>query len=228
MPVLAPVAAAVTGAISSVGLAAGLTLTGTALTLVGKITKSKTLSNIGLGFSTAGGITGLAKGFGPEATDAATSTVSGSTGKTTKLLKTDNIDQTLAATTKGAKTLEGLKQFKPGGVMTDSMDSFDDAAKNIGNDPLVPVDNASFLQRAGDTLRKYDTTANVLMGMGNAYMNTRSTQAQEDMFDKRLDFEREEIARRQNNFGVPTNRHQVPSVQRTPGTVTAHSLLRRN
>lgn len=219
-------ATAAVGAISAVGLANGLMIAGTGLSLIGKATGSKTLSNIGLGFSAAGGVTGLATGFGAKAAESATATVSGNTAKTTKLLGADNIDETLAATTKGAKTVDQLKNFKPSGVMTDSMDSFADAAKNIGSDPLVQIDNTSFLQRAGDTLRKYDTTANVLMGMGNAYMSTRSTQAQEDIFDKRLDFEREQIERQQNNFGAPTQQYQVPTVQRTPGTV--RPLLRRN
>lgn len=220
-------ATAAVGALSAVGLANGLMIAGTGLSLIGKATGSKTLSNIGLGFSAAGGVTGLATGFGSRAAEAAT--VSGNTAKTTKLLGVDNIDETLAATTKGTKTLDQLKTFKPTGAMTQSTDAFMDSASNIGYSPLLqnsPTETPNFLQRAGDTLRKYDTTANVLMGMGNAYMSTRGTQAQEDMFDKRLDFEREQIARQQNNFGAPTQQYQVPTVQRTPGTV--RPLLRRN
>lgn len=226
MPAIAPIAAAAGTflAANAGAIAAGLTIVGTGLTIAGQVTGSKTLSKIGLGFTAAGGLAGL----GAAATRPDVATVSGSTSKTTPLLKADAIDDTLAATTKGAKTMDQLKTFEPVGAMTDSMDKFQGASNAINATQMGNVvDQNGFLQRAGNTLKKYDTTANMLMGMGNAYLQTRHIQGQEDINKRNLGFARDEVERVQSNYSAPSQPVTVPNIKRVPGVVTTHSLLRR-
>lgn len=226
---LAAVGTAAIGALSAVGIAEGLVIAGTGLGLIGQATGNKTLSKIGLGFTMAGGITGLAKNV--SAKNAATTAISGDTAKTTRLLDVDNIENSLAETTKGAKTMGDLQTFKPAGIMSESTDAFKNGANSINFNPssvtgAASLDEPSFLQRAGLTLRKYDTAANVLMGMGNAYMQTRGIQAQEDMLGDRLDFEQKQIDRQTKNYGAPSTGYAAPGIKRVPGIVNTDGLLR--
>lgn len=216
---------AAVAAISTIGLAQGMMLVGTALSFAGQMTGSKTLTNIGVGFSMAGGISGLASSAINRGSQQA---VSGSNSKSTSLLETDTIDSTLAGTTKGSKTMSDLQTFTPEKPMSQSVDAFNDSASKIGGSPFSDsTQEASFLNRAGATLRKYDTAANVLMGMGDAYMQTRGTQAQEDMLDKRLEFEQKEIDRKTATYGAPSSggSYAVPGIKRVPGIVNANGLL---
>lgn len=222
-------ATAAIGALSAVGIAEGLVIAGSGLGLIGQATGNKTLSKIGLGFTMAGDITGLAKNV--SAKNAATTAISGDTAKTTRLLDVDNIENSLAETTKGAKTIGDLQTFKPAGIMSESADAFKNSANSINFNPssvtgAAALDEPGFLQRAGLTLRKYDTAANMLMGMGNAYMQTRGIQAQEDMLGDRLDFEQKQIDRQVKNYGSPSTNYAVPGIRRVPGIVDTNGLLR--
>lgn len=229
----AAVGAAV-GGLSAAGLASGLMIAGTGLQLVGKVTGSKTLSNIGFGFSMAGGVTGLATSMTGKMAEKAT--ISGTNAKPTKPLSVDNIDDALSSTTKGAKNIGDLRKFEPAGAMTQSADKTMKAIDSIGETPSMnlgqaavvagEMDNAGFFQRAGTTLRKYDTMANVAMGMGNAYMQNTGIEAQKDMFDKRLEFDREQVARTERNYGAPSTPYNLPLLQRVPGTFQPNGFVR--
>lgn len=208
-------ATAAVGAISALTLAEGLMLTGTAVGLIGQAAGSKTLTKIGMGMSLAGGVTGLVKGNA-----AGTQTISGDNAKTTQLLDVDNMDDILGQNTKGAKTIDDFKTFTPTKPMTQSTDAFNNSAKLIGEGGM---NEQSFLQRASNTLMKPDMMGNVLMGMGNAYMQTRGMQSQEDINKSRLDFEREQIDRRERNYGAPTSYAQPPGLRRVPNQ---YGLLR--
>lgn len=227
MPPVAALAGAVTAgtaAISALTITEGLMLAGTAFNLLGSATGSKALSSIGTGMTIAGGVTGIAKGI-----NAAKTTISGTNASTTKLLDVDQMDNILGETTKGAKTIDNMKTFEPAGVMKSSTDSFSKSAGTIGQGVDAGmgsvVNEQSWLQRAGNTLMQPNTTANVLMGMGNAYMQTRGIQAQEDINDKRLGFDREQVERVNNNFAAPTVQAAMPNVRRN--SVHTVPLLRR-
>ena len=230
----AAVGAAV-GGLSAAGLASGLMIAGTGLQLVGTLTGSRTLSNIGFGFSMAGGVTGLATSMTGKMAEKAT--ISGTNAKPTKPLSVDNIDDALSSTTKGAKNIGDLRKFEPAGAMTQSADKTMKAIDSIGETPSMNLgqaaainseleDRVKYLERSGATLRKYDTMANVAMGMGNAYMQNTGIEAQKDMFDKRLEFDREQVARTERNYGAPSTPYNLPLLQRVPGTFQPNGFVR--
>jgi hypothetical protein len=68
--------------------------------------------------------------------------------------------------------------------------------------------------------------ANVAMGMGNAYMQNTGIEAQKDMFDKRLEFDREQVARTERNYGAPSTPYNLPLLQRVPGTFQPNGFVR--
>lgn len=230
----AAVGAAV-GGLSAAGLASGLMIAGTGLQLVGKMTGSKTLSNIGFGFSMAGGVTGLATSMTGKMAEKAA--ISGTNAKPTKPLSVDNIDDALSSTTKGAKSIGDLRKFEPAGAMTQSADKTMQSINNLNETPSLNLgqsaaianeleDRVKYLERSGATLRKYDTMANVMMGMGSAYMQNTSLEAQKDMFDKRLEFDREQVARTERNYGAPSTPYNLPLLQRVPGTFQPNGFVR--
>ena len=242
MAFLAPVAAAVaTGAaaagaavaaaastITLAGLAQGLMIVGTGLSLVGQLTGVKALSQIGMGMSLAGGVGGIASlALNQAGNQASRSAVSGNTAKTTKLLDVDNIDEALAANTKGVKTMEDLQTFEPGDVAMDkSINVHNEAVNNIDQNPFAdPAQEQSFWQRANTTLQRYDTAANMLSGMGSAYLQTRGIQAKEDMLDKQLAYDQKQIDRQVANYGAPTVQYATPGLKRVPGIVNVRGLL---
>lgn len=206
MPQLAAIGAAVATAASAVtveGLMIGASVVGTGMPAIGAITGNKTLTKIGAGIGMAGGIGIIAnKGFGVGAKPS----VSGSTSKSAALLESDSIDSMLGTSLNGSKS-SGLKQFKPSGSSTPSMDSFNNSANSITGEfnpgSFDPQLEKSFFQRANDTLTKYNPMINMLGGAGEAYMMNEQMGLKKDLFDKRLGYEQQFLDRTKANNDVP-------------------------
>lgn len=205
-PVMAaiPAAVAAAGAITLEGLAVGATIVGTGAKLVGMATGSKTLQKIGDGFSMAGGL-GLAGSSLSGASKA--SSVTGTASKSKGLLQTDNIDDALSAPNKARAAEEGLSTFTPGKTGMSSADSFKQSAANIGTTApsFDPELEKGYLQRANETLTKYNPLMNIAGGMGEAYMMNQRMDLEKDLLDKRLNFDQQLVDRVKNNNGTPSN-----------------------
>lgn len=222
------IAASMAGGITLAGVAQGMMIAGTGLGILGQITGSKTLSNIGMGMSGVGAVTSLGSsmsGKQPKKTS-----ITGETKSATRLLDQDNIEDSLSRKLEGTKSMDEMKSFKPADTQSTSMQGFVEGAAQIGqgagNIGMGPGMGGPWNTRISDTLRRYDTKANMLMGAGNAYMQTRNIAAQEDMQEKDFDFQREQIARQEANLTpgqIPTNR---PGIQRTQNYPAVEGILR--
>lgn len=206
-PVMAaiPAAVAAAGAITLEGLAVGATIVGTGAKLVGMATGSKTLQKIGDGFSMAGGL-GLAANSASGLMSKSGS-VTGTASKSKGLLQTDNIDDALSAPNKARAAEEGLSTFTPGKTGISSADSFRQSAANIGTTApsFDPELEKGYLQRANETLTKYNPLMNIAGGMGEAYMMNQRMDLEKDLLDKRLNFDQQLVDRVNKNNGTPSN-----------------------
>lgn len=178
MPPLAGVAAAIATSVTAAGVMSGLMIVGTGLQLAGKITGSKTLGNIGLGMSMAGGIGKLGQSIGGATVAADTASKAAESG----------ISQTLSKNTNKM----GLKDpFNNLDKTSDVSDTFKGNMSKIGKDTGLKQEGGSMFSDMKDSLMRYDRTANVLGGVADAYMQTRGIEAQKDMQTERLDQERD-------------------------------------
>lgn len=172
---------------SMAALAAGAMVVGSALTIAGKLTGSKTLGKIGMGFTLAGGIGSLAAGA-RGATGAAASAEGSAAARAADLSTTEGL---LASKTPGVRDVIAENAFKTfggrGGSGLDSAAGALESGSNIGN----YATEASLFERFNTNLTKYNGAINVAGGVADAYMQTRGIQAQEDISDKN----REESAR---------------------------------
>mgnify|MGYP001593705447 FL=1 len=235
------------GGITLSGLATGAMVAGTAISAIGVLTGSKTLTKIGMGLGLAGGVGGLAAGM--TGTGALTL---GSIGKNmtqggkSGLLSTNNIDNILSAQTKGSKSASDLigfeKQYlnpgnKGGSVVGSNFEKqylnpSSIASSTAGEAYRPDADlEKNYLQRANETLAKhntltqYNTAANVLGGMGDAYVTNEAMNLRRDLVDKQLTFDQQSVDRL-NAGNVPLGINVSPSVMRN--TNTYKPLLQRN
>lgn len=186
------------GTVSLAGLAQGAAIVGTGLSVVGRMTGSKTLTNIGMGIGMAGGIGMLASGVSNAAMAAgsASSLSSGAKG----LLNSTN--EALSAPTKGS----GLKTFPSstvsiGKTAGSSADAFYKASDAIDGS-FNPEFEKNYFQRANDTLTKYNTLLNVAGGMGQAYMVGKQMDLQKDLQGNQLAFDQQLVDRVNRNNGT--------------------------
>lgn len=241
MPAVAALGAAIGSAIGGVtlgGLATGAMVAGTAMSAIGALTGSKTLTKIGMGLGFAGGAGGIAAGMtGTSALTLGGIGKSVSGGKS-GLLNTSNIDDILSAPTKGSKSASDLINFKtpnfnqPNGLL--STDSFSKGSNAIGMKAgdLGDFDlEKNYLQRINETLAKhntltkYNTAANILGGMGDAYIQNEAMGLRRDLVDKQLTFDQQSVDRL-NAGNVPLGINVSPSVMRNAGAYKP--LLQRN
>lgn len=177
-------------AIGLEGLATGAAIVGTGMSVVGEMTGNKTLSKIGMGIGLAGGVGMLANGM-RSASSVGASALGGEKG----LLAADGIESALAAPTKGIGSSKFGSELWPASTATEGST----AIKGAVFDPEL---EKTYLQRARDTLTKYNTALNVAGGMGQAYMQGQQMELQKDLLDKRLNFDQQLIDRVNTNNGT--------------------------
>lgn len=233
MPPVAAIGAAIGGAVSAgaaavssvvggltlSGLAAGATIVGTGMQLIGMATGSKTLSNIGMGMSLAGGI-----GLGANAL-IGSSAVAASSGSS--LLKGSNIDDVLSSGVKGSMSSEDIINSSPlkgsGSSSLNSASNFAKSANAIGSDSVGPMASSyspntqSMLQRINNTLTRYSPTLNVLGGMGEAYMMKQQLDQRDRMQQRDIQFAQNAVDRRSQ---VPGQFNVSPAVTFNPNAYT--------
>lgn len=213
-------AMAAIGPISLAGLTQGAMIVGTGMTIVGEMTGSKTLSKIGMGIGLAGGVGSIANSM-RSASSVGASALGGEKG----LLAADGIESALSEPTKGTS----LKTFDP--QMTNKsapMEAFNKGSAAIDGGGFDPQLEKTYFQRANDTLTKYNTTANVLGGMGQAYMQGQQMELQKDLLDKRLAFDQQLVDRvKVNNGTVLQNINPSISAANTGRNSTAYSGILR-
>ncbi len=182
MPPLAAAGAAIAASVTAAGVMTGLMVVGTGLQLAGKITGSKTLGNIGMGMSLAGGVGSLGMSLSNAAGAAST------TGSVASAAKDSQLQKTLKSNTQRVDN-----PFKQLDEVTDVSDNFKSQAKGIGSDTGINSEGGGMFSDMKSSLMKYDRTANLLGGAADAYMNTRGIQAQKDMQKERLQQDRDLI-----------------------------------
>jgi hypothetical protein len=182
------------GGLTLSGLATGASVLGAGLTAVGAITGSKTLQKVGMGFGIAGGAGLLANGL------RGASAVTGSISKSGSLLQSNSIDDILSAPLKGSKLSGAAKDsfskvdFMNNGAALTAADSFKSNTNKIGsNFSFDPDIEKSFFERANDTLTKYNPMLNIAGGMGQAYLMNEQFNLQKDLWDKRLNFDQQQV-----------------------------------
>ena len=250
MPPVAALGAAIGSSIGGItlgGLATGAMVAGTAMSAIGMITGNKTLTKIGMGLGFAGGVGGVAAGMtgtGARTLGSIGNSVSGA-GKS-GLLSTNNIDDILSAQTKGSKSASDLLDFEKqylnpgnkGGSVVGSnfekqyLNPSSIASSTAGEAYRPDADlEKNYLQRINETLAKhntltqYNTAANVLGGMGDAYVQNEYMDLRRDLVDKQIAFD-QQAQDRLNAGNVPLGINVSPSVMRNPGAYK--SLLQRN
>lgn len=176
MPPVAAAAAAIATSVTAAGVMTGLVVVGTGLQLAGKITGSKTLGNIGMGMSLAGGIGKLGQSI---------SGASSVAGEVANKVDDSRLQKTLKSNTQRVDN-----PFKQLDEVTDVSDSFKDQASKIGKDTGIKEGGGMFSDMK-NSLMRYDRTANILGGVADAYMETRGIEAQKDMQTERLQQERD-------------------------------------
>ncbi len=236
MPPLAALGAAAVTAATTAGAAAmtaigGLTLSGLATGaavisagtgILSKITGSKTLGKVSMGFGIASGVGFAGSGI------AAMSATRSATGAAAEggLLSSGGSDL-LKTSLKGSKAAEsGFKSFNASGATSNAADSFAKNASNIGSKAPVfdPQLEKSFFERANDTLTKYNPMLNLAAGAAQGYMQSEQMQLQKDMLDKRLNIDQQLIDRTNVNNGTPLNFDARFNLERTENPFP---LLRR-
>lgn len=219
------------GSITLGGLATGAMVAGTAMSAIGAITGSKTLTKIGMGLGLAGGVGGLAAGMtGTGALTLGNIGKNMTSGGKSGLLNTNNIDNILSTQTKGSRSASDIVNFKkPDFNQTKDLPSMDSFAKNSGNIGLNGAKDLdlekNYFQRANETLTKYNPMANILGGMGEAYMANETMNLRRDLVDKQLAFDQQLVDRVSNN-NVPLGINVSPSIMRNPNAY--QPLLQRN
>lgn len=194
MPALPAVAAlaASAGSVAAAGglasltlgsaLALGASIVGAGLSIAGQVTGSKTLSKIGMGFSAAGGIGSLASNLGSAGKGA--EAAANAAGAADDLSTSKGL---IAAKTTGVKDViadNAFKTFKAtSGDGINSVANAVESGANLGEYANVATEPSLF-ERLGSNLEKYNGALNVAGGIGDAYMQTRGYQTQEDISDK--------------------------------------------
>lgn len=202
MPPIAAAAAAIATSVTAAGVMTGLMVVGTGLQLAGKITGSKTLGNIGMGLSLAGGVGKIGASL------SGTASASAAEGVTSNATNS-GISKTLANNTNKV----GFKDpFKNLDTVTDVSDSFKQQASNIGSNTGVQQ-GGGFFSDIKNSLKRYDTTANVLGGMGEAYMQNQGIQMQKTLQDDRLKQEREFREEDRRNLNSGSNFQVKPGIK---------------
>lgn len=218
MPPLAALGAAAMTAVSAVtltGLATGAAIISAGTGVLSQITGSKTLGKISMGFGIASGAGFIAKGV-TSLKGMNPSTSTGGKG----LLNTNNMDDILAAPTKGTKAANaaGFKQFSPSGAENSSMNSFGKNSDMVGAGSSAPnIDlTKSFFERANDTLTKYNTLVNVASGVGQGYIQGQQMELHKELLDKRLNFDQQLVDRSGRNNSTLSTFDPSVNLARTP------------
>ncbi len=192
MPAVAAIGGTIMSAVGGItlgGLATGAMVAGTAMTAIGAITGSKTLTKIGMGLGLAGGVGSVA----------------------TSMMGASKQATSSALLNKTPGTFEASDFVKPklAGGATASADSFIKNADSVGK--FDPELSKSFFDRANTTLTKYSGLMNIAGGMGEAYMVNEQNQVRKDLLDKEINFQQNNIdwQHRNNSVPLPANTLQV-------------------
>lgn len=238
MPFLAAFGAAAMASVSAitvVGLAQAAAVISAGTGILSKITGSKTLGKISMGFGIASGVGFAGAGIASLASSAASAAsaegaLAGNIGSK-GLLATDSMSSALKAPLKGsaAAASEGLSTFNPKTGGLTSADSFASNSNKIGGGiealgSFDPELEKSFFERANGTLTKYNGVLNLAGGMGQAYMQNEQMQLQKDLLDKKLGFDQQLVDRVAVNNGTPSNFNPNLNLSRDPN---GFGLLRR-
>lgn len=235
MPFLAAFGAAAMASVSAitvVGLAQAAAVVSAGTGILSKITGSKTLGKISMGFGIASGVGFAGAGIASLASSAgaAEGALAGNIGSK-GLLATDSMSSALKAPLKGsaAAASEGLSTFNPKTGGLTSADSFASNSNKIGGGikalgSFDPELEKSFFDRANGTLTKYNGVLNLAGGMGQAYMQNEQMQLQKDLLDKKLGFDQQLVDRVAVNNGTPSNFNPNLNLSRDPN---GFGLLRR-
>lgn len=208
------------GGMTLAGLAAGATIVGTGMQLIGMATGSKTLQKIGMGMSLAGGIGqgGLALANGSKGASSISSLLAGS-----------NVDDVLSSSVKGSTSasdiasksiLKSPAKGAVGDILGYSADASGYAPATSAMASYAP-ETRSALQGISDTLTRYSIPMNIIGGMGEAYMTKQMIDQRDRMQDKDIRFKQNEVDRRSQ---MPGQFPVSPSVTFNPNAY--NGLLR--
>lgn len=208
----ATIGAAVSTGLAAVGgiggLATGLTIASSAVSLVGMATGSKTLQKIGMIGGMVGGL-----GMGASALSGA-ATAGGATKAASAGFSAFPSSGGAAATMSNIGSIAEVGK----GAITAGVNSAAGvlpAATKTGSTNVV--------QRMNELLKKYDTTANILGGMGQGfvdYQQNKIRKEQNNLLKSKFDFEKEQYNKKQSNLAaVPTIPSSIGSgIRRADGS----------
>jgi hypothetical protein len=174
------------------------------------ITGSKTLQKIGGFASMAGGL-----GMGASALSGAAAA-----GSATKAASAGF--SAFPASGGAASTMANIGNIADAGSsITSGMNSAAGVLSNAAG--AVKSDNANVIQRMNELLEKYDTTANILGGMGQGfveYQGHKLQQEQNDILKDKFSFEKDQYNTKQTNrAAVPTLPSSIGSgIRKADGT----------
>lgn len=197
-PVVAGAAGVAAATTTAATIAAGVTLASGAIGAVGQITGSKTLKKIGSIGGVVGGLgmgaAGLAGGYSAsQATQTlggAGNTVSGLTGGATPAQPVQAVGgtpDTINNMLQPAR-VENTFQAQP--------------ISKIGEAAANTSDVQSLMERAHSMLKRYDTAANILAGVGQGFSQYQSAQMQQQSAKERLKLEREMFEAKQRGLSA--------------------------
>jgi len=217
------------------GLATGASIVGTGMQLIGMATGSKTLSNIGMGMSLAGGI---GQGFnavrGGLDSAAKSSSALLNNSDPSEILH-DAINRRIDGSSDnvlmgGSKTLSGSSYNKfpsenySGSSLT-SASNFNKASDAIGSGAdSIATGSTSYspgtkeiLQKIDNTLTRYSMPMNIIGGMGEAYMMKQQLDQRDRMQQRDIQFAQNAVDRRSQ---MPGQFQVAPAVQFNPNAYT--------
>lgn len=189
MPAAGAIAASLAASVTVSGVMTGLMVAGTAMTVIGKATGSKTLSKLGMGLGLAGGVGSLA------------SSLSGGLNATTGGAAIAN------SADDAVESASSLTRKRNNSLFDMTKDTKVQNTKLASQSDNLKVDGGGFFSDAKDKLMKYDMAANVLGGMGQAYMDNQALEQREKMQKRELDQVerfRQEDRDNLNSFGAYT------------------------
>lgn len=215
------------GGLTLGGLATGASIVGTGMQLIGMATGSKTLSNIGMGMSLAGGI---GQGFnavrGGLDSAAKSSSALLNNSDPSEILH-DAINRRIDGSSDnvlmgGSKTLSGSSYNK---FPSENSSNFNKASDAIGaGADSIAAGSTSYspgtkeiLQKIDNTLTRYSMPMNIIGGMGEAYMMKQQLDQRDRMQQRDIQFAQNAVDRRSQ---MPGQFQVAPAVQFNPNAYT--------